>query len=235
MNLFFEIWYYDTLLFFSSLQSLLTTFAGVKTSQELKIFSLEKCIISALCIKMNRLPTPSLSSYLLSYFYLFSEYYFSRENLQKDIFLRRKMDSEGYLPVTLVASFNRVRSLTNDVTFIVDSVQDSTVVEVKDGKFRPIDDPDSWPIAADQPDPVLSPKPEVQVDPTPDPPTSTTNTTTSVAPAVVVASSHDLESAKTTLNPNVPEFVPSFASAQGWFHSFFFKEFQQKKIDIYIF
>ena len=184
---------------------------------------------------MNRLPTPSLSSYLLSYFYLFSEYYFSRENLQKDIFLRRKMDSEGYLPVTLVASFNRVRSLTNDVTFIVDSVQDSTVVEVKDGKFRPIDDPDSWPIAADQPDPVLSPKPEVQVDPTPDPPTSTTNTTTSVAPAVVVASSHDLESAKTTLNPNVPEFVPSFASAQGWFHSFFFKEFQQKKIDIYIF
>ena len=29
------------------------------------------------------------------------------------------MDSEGYLPVTLVASFNRVRSLTNDVTFIV--------------------------------------------------------------------------------------------------------------------
>ena len=134
------------------------------------------------------------------------------------------MDPEGYLPVTLVASFNRVRSLTNDVTFIVDSVQDSTVVEVKDGKFRPIDDPDSWPIAADQPDPVLSPKPEVQLDPTPDPPppTSTANTTTSVAPAVVVASSHDLESAKTTLNPNVPEFVPSFASAQGWFHSFFF-------------
>ena len=140
------------------------------------------------------------------------------------------MDPEGYLPVTLVASFNRVRSLTNDVTFIVDSVQDSTVVEVKDGKFRPIDDPDSWPIAADQPDPVLSPKPEVQLDPTPDPPppTSTTNTTTSVAPAVVVASSHDLESAKTTLNPNVPEFVPSFASAQGWSHSFF-KEFQQKQ------
>ena len=143
------------------------------------------------------------------------------------------MDPEGYLPVTLVASFNRVRSLTNDVTFIVDSVQDSTVVEVKDGKFRPIDDPDSWPIAADQPDPVLSPKPEVQLDPTPDPPppTSTTNTTTSVAPTVVVASSHDLESAKTTLNPNVPEFVPSFASAQGWFHCFF----SNKKIDTYFF
>ena len=143
----------------------------------------------------------------------FSEYYFSRENLQKDIFLRRKMDPEGYLPVTLVASFNRVRSLTNDVTFIVDSVQDSKVVEVKDGKFRPIDDPDSWPIAADQPDPVLSPKPEVQLDPAPDTPNITAATTTTAAVA-----SHDLDSAKTTLNPNVPEFVPSFASAQGWFY-----------------
>ena len=29
------------------------------------------------------------------------------------------MDSEGFLPVTLVASFNRVRSLTNDVSFIM--------------------------------------------------------------------------------------------------------------------
>ena len=53
------------------------------------------------------------------YAFLFSEYYFSRENLQKDFFLRRKMDSEGFLPVTLVASFNRVRSLTNDVSFIM--------------------------------------------------------------------------------------------------------------------
>ena len=51
------------------------------------------------------------------------EYYFSRQNLQKDFFLRRKMDAEGYLPATLVASFNRVRSLTNDVTFIMQAVQ----------------------------------------------------------------------------------------------------------------
>ena len=40
------------------------------------------------------------------------------------------MDSEGYLPVTLVASFNRVRSLTNDVTFIV---QVKTILA---GKFK---------------------------------------------------------------------------------------------------
>ena len=105
--------------------------------------------------------------------------------------------------------------------FCLHFFRDSTIVEVKDGKFRPIDDPDSWPIAADQPDPVLSPKPEVQLDPTPDTPTPTTT--------VVVASSNvDLESAKTvdaktTLNPNVPEFVPSFApSAQGWLFCIFY-------------
>lgn len=62
------------------------------------------------------------------------EYYFSRENLMKDFFLRRKMEEDGSLPVTFVASFNRVRSLTSDVTFIIQAVQDSEIVEVKDGK-----------------------------------------------------------------------------------------------------
>ena len=112
------------------------------------------------------------------------------------------MDSEGFLPVTLVASFNRVRTLTNDVTFIVQAVEKSEIVEVKDGKFRPKENPDSWPLTADQPDPVLSPKPEVQIDPTPD---------------------TQEDSRRTTLNPNVPEFVPSFAPAQGIFFGEHFK------------
>ena len=37
----------------------------------------------------------------------FSEYYFSTENLTKDIFLRRKMDPEGCIPLSLIATFNR--------------------------------------------------------------------------------------------------------------------------------
>ena len=130
-------------------------------------------------------------------FFSFSEYYFSEENLQKDVFLRRKMDSEGFLPVTLVASFNRVRSLTNDVSFIVQAVQDSDIVEIKDGKFRPKTNPDSWPLTPDQPDPVISPKPEVQLDPAPDTVNDNDN------------------NVRKTLNPNVPEFVPSFAAPQG--------------------
>ena len=47
------------------------------------------------------------------------EYYFSKDNLQRDFFLRRKMSSDGFLPVSLIASFNRVQQLSQDITFIV--------------------------------------------------------------------------------------------------------------------
>jgi len=58
-------------------------------------------------------------------------------------------------------------------------------------QFRPKDDPLSWPLPADKPDPVISPTPEAQIDTATDP----------KSPEAVP---------KTSLNPNVPEFVPSF-------------------------
>ena len=75
------------------------------------------------------------------------EYYFSQENLDRDFFLRRKMTADGYLPISLIASFNRVQQLTQDITFIVESVVDSEIVEVKDGlMIRSKVDPESWPL-----------------------------------------------------------------------------------------
>lgn len=47
------------------------------------------------------------------------EYYFSVDNLERDFFLRRKMDSEGFLPITLIASFHRVQALTTDISLII--------------------------------------------------------------------------------------------------------------------
>ena len=41
-------------------------------------------------------------------------YYFSPENLVKDEFLRKHMDVEGWLPIQLLASFNRLRHITTD-------------------------------------------------------------------------------------------------------------------------
>ena len=47
------------------------------------------------------------------------EYYFSEENLQRDFFLRRKMDREGYLPVSLIAGFHRIQALTQDINLFI--------------------------------------------------------------------------------------------------------------------
>lgn len=48
----------------------------------------------------------------------FSEYYFSLPNLERDFFLRRRMDSKGFLPISLIASFHRVQALTTDINLI---------------------------------------------------------------------------------------------------------------------
>uniref|UniRef100_A0A914VW65 La-related protein 1 n=1 Tax=Plectus sambesii TaxID=2011161 RepID=A0A914VW65_9BILA len=78
------------------------------------------------------------------------EYYFSADNLQKDFFLRRKMDKEGYLPLALIASFPRVRSLTQDLGLICEGLRDSDKVEIsRDGvKVRPRHQPQSWPLSS---------------------------------------------------------------------------------------
>lgn len=75
------------------------------------------------------------------------EYYFSEENLQRDFFLRRKMDDNGYLPISLIASFHRVQALTQDVQMIVDAISDSTQVELLEGiKVRTRINPEKWPL-----------------------------------------------------------------------------------------
>lgn len=55
----------------------------------------------------------------LKIFLFFSEYYFSDENLQRDFFLRRRMDTDGWIPISLIASFHRVQALTQDVNLII--------------------------------------------------------------------------------------------------------------------
>lgn len=50
----------------------------------------------------------------------FREYYFSLHNLERDFFLRRKMDSQGFLPISLIAGFHRVQALTMDINLIME-------------------------------------------------------------------------------------------------------------------
>ncbi len=58
------------------------------------------------------------------------EYYLSLENLVRDLFLRAKMDSDGWIPLSIIAGFNRVRVMTSDVALIATSLLRSPVAEL---------------------------------------------------------------------------------------------------------
>ncbi|KAF9389160.1 La ribonucleoprotein domain member 1 [Podila verticillata] len=72
------------------------------------------------------------------------EYYFSVENLCKDVYMRTQMDAEGYVPFSLVANFNRVKSLTTDHALIKETLKSSKVIEVSGDKIRKKGDWATW-------------------------------------------------------------------------------------------
>ncbi|CAD5207136.1 unnamed protein product [Bursaphelenchus okinawaensis] len=67
------------------------------------------------------------------------EYYFSRENLMNDRYLRSQMDADQYVPIKTVAGFPKVSKLTDDFALIVQVLRDSPQVQVDDSglKVRP--------------------------------------------------------------------------------------------------
>lgn len=84
------------------------------------------------------------------------EYYFSDANLQKDFWLRGKMDSEGCLPMRTISSFKRVKELTMNheqdrMDFILAAIANSKTIEVtekENQKFlRARSNPTKWVIA----------------------------------------------------------------------------------------
>ncbi|KAL1493377.1 hypothetical protein ABEB36_011442 [Hypothenemus hampei] len=133
------------------------------------------------------LDEPTLKEYIRNQI----EYYFSEDNLNRDFFLRRKMDSEGYLPVTLIASFHRVQALTNNITLIIEAISSSDKIELASGfKVRPKNDPTKWPIF----DKNSKQEKEIISKLLPPPPVLPRNVPTS--------------NGTENLNPNVAEFVP---------------------------
>ncbi|XP_050415321.1 la-related protein 1B isoform X1 [Patella vulgata] len=76
------------------------------------------------------------------------EYYFSEENLERDFFLRRRMDKEGWLPVSLISNFHRVQILSQNKDFILQAMRESEKVELYDDetRIRGTVDPKKWPI-----------------------------------------------------------------------------------------
>jgi len=72
------------------------------------------------------------------------EYYFSVDNLCKDLYLRGQMDSEGWVPLSLLAGFNKIKALTDDPNEIIESIGQSEIVEFMDGKLRRKNDWKVW-------------------------------------------------------------------------------------------
>jgi la-related protein 1 len=66
------------------------------------------------------------------------EHYFSKQNLVRDIFLRQRMDREGYIPCEMLFGFPRVRAMCFSIEFMLAAVADSEVldVDVKNEKVR---------------------------------------------------------------------------------------------------
>ena len=81
----------------------------------------------------------SLWSFLKLLLMLVREYYFSVENLCKDIFLRKHMDSKGFVYLSVIAEFNRIKQLTTDMELIKLVCYQSKTIEFRiglDGKDR---------------------------------------------------------------------------------------------------
>ncbi|KAG5064552.1 hypothetical protein JHK85_005735 [Glycine max] len=60
----------------------------------------------------------------------------SDENLQNDHYLISLMDDQGWVPISTVADFKRVKKMSTDIAFILDALQSSNTVEVEGDKIR---------------------------------------------------------------------------------------------------
>lgn len=80
------------------------------------------------------------------------EYYFSDENLQNDHYLLSLMDDQGWVPISTIADFKRVKRMSTDIPFILDALQISNAVEVQGDKVRKRDEWPKWiPAAKEKP------------------------------------------------------------------------------------
>ncbi|KAK7208576.1 hypothetical protein BZA70DRAFT_55290 [Myxozyma melibiosi] len=67
------------------------------------------------------------------------EFYFSLDNLLRDMFLRRNMNSKGLVPLSVLAGFNRLKNLTGgDLNVLVEACRQAPNVELVGQKVRSI-------------------------------------------------------------------------------------------------
>ncbi|KAF9885975.1 hypothetical protein FE257_012150 [Aspergillus nanangensis] len=87
------------------------------------------------------------------------EYYFSVDNLCKDLFLRKHMDSQGFVSLVFIAGFKRIKTLTEDFELLRHVSRQLRYVESVQGedgldRLRPRERWEQWVLPMDQRDPA---------------------------------------------------------------------------------
>ena len=77
----------------------------------------------------SAMPQPDPVSSLVQAVTQQMEYYFSMNNLLKDMFLRKHMDSQGFLLLSFIAGFKRIDSMTKDLELLKYVCQSSPNIE----------------------------------------------------------------------------------------------------------
>ncbi|CAM0146764.1 unnamed protein product [Urochloa decumbens] len=84
------------------------------------------------------------------------EFYFSKENLCSDVYLRQQMDGQGWVDISLIAGFKKVQKLTKDLHYIKETVQTSSILEMQGDKIRKQNDWEKWVIPRENNPDILS-------------------------------------------------------------------------------
>ncbi|CAG7939727.1 unnamed protein product [Penicillium nalgiovense] len=147
------------------------------------------------------------------------EYYFSVDNMCKDMFLRKQMDSQGFVPLNVLASFKRVKSLTEDFELLRHVARQLRNVECQTGedgvdRLRPREKWQQWVLPVDQREPAAQhdgAAPAKKTDENTPVHSHSENVINGSAPQFVPNGvAHD---AKTSLSSTAPEFMPSLLPA----------------------
>ncbi|CAG8886076.1 unnamed protein product [Penicillium egyptiacum] len=147
------------------------------------------------------------------------EYYFSVDNMCKDMFLRKQMDSQGFVPLNVLASFKRVKSLTEDFELLRHVARQLRNVECQTGedgvdRLRPREKWQQWVLPVDQREPAAQhdgAAPARKTDENTPVHSHSENVINGSAPQFVPNGvAHDV---KTSLSSTAPEFMPSLLPA----------------------
>ncbi len=64
------------------------------------------------------------------------EYYFSKENLQSDVYLTSQMDAQMSVPISIVMKFAKLKALTQDEATVRKAVEASTTLSIVDNRIK---------------------------------------------------------------------------------------------------